>query len=140
MTTFLTEEALLQKSPQELTALLYEACLTNLEDAMEYMEKKDFIKVNEKLQKASDIIHRIGAGLNYEAGIVADQLEQVYNYIANQLVIANFTKDRAKIAEIVNILTTIMTSWNEAMKTNRDRMPNRVKQKIKVYDSYSIYE
>lgn len=140
MTTFLTNEALHQKSPQELTALLYEACLTNLEDSITHIDEKDFISANEKLQKASDIVHRLGAGINYEAGIVADQLEQVYNYIADKLVIANVKKDNMLIEEVITIFESIMVSWNEAMKTKRDIQPKSNKQKASAYENYSIYE
>lgn len=137
---FLTNEALHQKTPQEITALLYEALLLNLEDATTYIDEKNYIDANQKLQKASDIIHRLGAGINYEAGIVADQLEQLYNYIADKLVEANFKKDKAMIDEAIAVLKPIMESWNQAMKSNRDVQPKAVKQKVNVYENHSIYD
>ncbi|WP_227935025.1 flagellar export chaperone FliS [Alkalihalobacillus deserti] len=140
MTTFLTNEALHQKSSQELTALLYEACLINLEDSIIDLDKKDFITANKKLQKASDIIHRLGAGINYEAGIIADQLEQVYNYIADKLFEANFKKDKLIIEEIIQLLTMLMSSWNEALKTKHDVQPKMIRKKTNVYDNFSIYD
>ncbi|TWI57876.1 flagellar export chaperone FliS [Halalkalibacter nanhaiisediminis] len=140
MTTFLTNEALHQKTPQELTALLYEACLTNLEDSLTHIDEKDFIRANEKLQKASDIVHRLGAGINYEAGIVADQLEQVYNYMADKLVEANLKKDKAVVQEVITVLEPIMNAWNEAMKTKRDIQPKTMKQKVNAYENYSVYK
>ncbi len=84
--------------------------------------------------------HRLGAGINYEAGIVADQLDQVYNYIADKLVEANLKKDKEIVAEIIAIIEPIMFSWNEAMKTKRDAQPKSMKQKASAYESYSIYE
>ncbi|WP_100372511.1 flagellar export chaperone FliS [Bacillus sp. FJAT-45037] len=140
MTTFLTNEALHQKTSQELTALLYEACVTNLEDAVTFIHDKDFIEANEKLKKASDIVHRLGAGINYEAGIIADQLEQVYNYIADKLVEANLTKDTAIIQEVITLLETIMSTWNEAMKKKKDTQPKMMKQKASAYESTAIYQ
>ncbi|MET3504676.1 flagellar export chaperone FliS [Halalkalibacter oceani] len=137
---FLTNEALHQKTPQEITALLYEALLLNLEDAVTYIEEKNYIDANEKLQKASDIVHRLGAGINYEAGIIADQLEQLYNYIADKLVEANFKKDKALINDIIAVLKPIMESWNQAMKSNRDVQSKDVKQKVNVYENYSMYD
>ncbi|MCM3761577.1 flagellar export chaperone FliS [Alkalihalobacillus oceani] len=137
---FLTNEALHQKTPQEITALLYEALLLNLEDAATYIKDKSYIDANEKLQKASDIIHRLGAGINYEAGIIADQLEQLYNYIADKLVEANFKKDKAMIDEVIAVLKPIMESWNQAMKSNRDVQSKAVKQKVNVYENHSIYD
>ncbi|WEG18127.1 flagellar export chaperone FliS [Alkalihalophilus pseudofirmus] len=140
MTTFLTNEALHQKSSQELTALLYEACLMNLEDALGMIDQKEYVEANAKLQKASDIIHRLGAGINYEAGIIADQLEQVYNYAADKIVEANIKKDKAMIEEVIQIIESIMFSWNEAMKSKKDIQPKMMKQKANAYESTAIYQ
>ncbi|WP_373279159.1 flagellar export chaperone FliS [Halalkalibacter okhensis] len=140
LTTSLTNETLYQKSPQELTALLYEACVTNLENAIIFIDQKDFIQANEKLKLASDIVHRLGAGLNYGAGIIADQLEQIYNYMADRLVEANIKKDKKIINEVIHLLTEIMSSWNESMKTKPNSMAKRTTAKVNVYETNSLYE
>ncbi len=97
----ITNEALHKKTPQEITALLYEACLDNLEVAKTYIDQKDYLGANVKLQKANDILHRLGAGLNYEAGIVADQLDSLYNYLTDRVVQANYLKDIVIIDEVI---------------------------------------
>ncbi|WP_174521907.1 flagellar export chaperone FliS [Halalkalibacter krulwichiae] len=140
MSMFLSNEVLHMKTSQELTSLLYEACVTNLEEAITLILKKDYIGVNQKLQKANDIIHRLGAGINYEAGIIADQLEQVYNYIADRLVEANVKKDKKIIEEVIQLLSMIMSSWNQAMKSKRDVQSKVIKKKTSAYEKYSMYE
>ncbi|MDT8861684.1 flagellar export chaperone FliS [Alkalihalobacillus sp. MEB130] len=140
MTTILSNETLYQKSSQELTALLYEACVTNLEEAISHIEEKNFSAANEKLKKTSDIVHRLGAGLNYSAGIIADQLEQVYNYIADKLVEANIKKDTAIIKEIISLISMIMSSWNESMKTKPTSSAKGTKAKVNAYETNSLYE
>lgn len=140
MTQFLTNEALHKKTPQEITALLYEACYTNLEKAITEIEHKEFVEANTYLQKASDIVERLGAGINYEAGIVADQLDNVYNYMADKIVEANYTKNVDTIKEVLNILKEIMTAWNQAMKKNLDTQPKVMKQKATAYEQTAIYE
>lgn len=138
--SILTNEALHEKTPQEITSLLYEACYDNLEQASKQMDDQNYIDVNFHLQKALDILHRLGAGINYEAGIIADQLEQVYNYMADTIVEANYTKDKEKINETLTILSSIMTAWNEALKKNENTQPNNVKMKTQMYDDLSMYE
>ncbi len=140
LSMFLSNEVLHMKTSQELTSLLYEACVTNLEEAITLILKKDYIGVNQKLQKANDIIHRLGAGINYEAGIIADQLEQVYNYIADRLVEANVKKDKKIIEEVIQLLSMIMSSWNQAMKSKRDVQSKVIKKKTSAYEKYSMYE
>ena len=53
------------------------------------------MEANTKLQKVNDLLERLGAGLNYEAGIIADQLDTLYNYMANQVIEGNLKKDTA---------------------------------------------
>lgn len=139
MYAVLTEEALYQKSSQELTALLYEACLDHLDAAIEYIETKEFIDANMKLQKCNDILRRLGVGINYEAGIIADQLDSIYNYMAERLIEANLKKDIAIIKEVQGMLQTIASAWHEAMKT---KQPNRngVKQQVSVYEKSVLTE
>jgi flagellar secretion chaperone FliS len=135
-----TEEALHKKTPEELTALLYEAFLSNLEEAKEAIAKKEMIEANTKLQKSNDILYRLGAGLNYEAGIIADQLDEVYNYLAERLIQANLTKEVEPIEEAIKLVTSISEAWNEAMEKRTDSLSHTNKQKNKAYEQFAIYE
>lgn len=138
--TLISKEALHKKSPQEITALLYEACINNLEGAKTAILEKDFILANEKLKKSNDILERLGAGLNYEAGIIADQLDAVYNYMADRLIQANYKKDAAIIEEVLQLLTQISSSWHQAMKNSKDTQPKAMKQKANAYEQTAIYD
>ncbi|ADH99741.1 flagellar export chaperone FliS [Salisediminibacterium selenitireducens] len=136
----ITNEALHKKSPQELTSLLYEALLDNLEEGKAAIQSRDFMIANEKLQKANDILHRLGGGLNYEAGIVSDQLDALYNYASDLVVEANYTKDETKVDQALNALTPIVEAWQTALKTNQDKQPKMMKQKANAYEQSAIYE
>lgn len=117
-----------QKSPQELTSLLYESCLISLEEAIENIESKDFVIANQKLQKANDILERLGVGINYEAGIIADQLDMMYNYMASKLIEANLKKDTSTIKEVIKILEDISQAWNQSLKKPvKPINPNRMR-------------
>ncbi|HHW35996.1 MAG TPA: flagellar export chaperone FliS [Bacillales bacterium] len=136
----LTEEALYKKSPQEITALLYEACLTNLEEAIDDINNKDYVIANQKLQKANDILHRLGAGLNYEAGIIADQLDALYNYMADKIVEANYKKDTLLIEEVLKGMEPIAIAWNEALKKKPIQTANVLKNKAMAYEKSVLME
>lgn len=128
MSDYLTKEMIYQKSPQELTSLLYETCLMSLEEAIENINSKDYVIANQKIQKANDILERLGAGLNYKAGIIADQLDMMYNYMAAKLIEANLKKDPAIIKEVIKILEDISQAWNQALKKPAKPMnPNRMR-------------
>lgn len=136
----ITKEALHKKTPQEITALLYEACLVNLEDAKVSIDQKDYLVANLKLQKANDILHRLGAGLNYESGIVADQLDSLYNYLADRVVQANYHKDIIIIDEVIKNIEIIYSAWSEAMKLNVDHENKTMKMKKNAYERSAIFE
>lgn len=123
-----------QKSPQELTALLYEKCLMDLEEAIELINSKDYVLANKKLQNANDILQRLGVGLNYEAGIIADQLDVLYNYMADEIVEVNKSKDVVRLEKVINILQSIAASWNEAMKNKPNVKNQSLRQKANAYE------
>lgn len=135
----ITEEALYQKTPQEITALLYEAMLDHLENAIQKIETKDYIEVNESLKKCNDILKRLGAGLNYDAGIIADQLESVYMYVDNLLFDANVKKDAEKVKEAHKLISMISEAWHQAITKKEPKMNKRI-QNMSTYDNFSAYE
>lgn len=134
MANLISEEVLYQKSPQELTALLYEACLDNLDEAIENIENKDYILANVKLKKANDIVWRLGAGINYEAGIIADQLDMLYNYIAGKLIDANLKKDISIIQEVKAIIEELLAAWTASMKEKTPKINTGLRQKTLAYE------
>ncbi|OES46182.1 hypothetical protein BA724_15765 [Domibacillus iocasae] len=105
-----------QKTPQQITALLYEAGLNQFDQAETFLKKGNFAEANRAMQKINDITERLGAGLNYEAGIIADQLDHVYNFIADTVIEANLHKDAKRLADAKRLFQTIADAWNEALK------------------------
>lgn len=136
----ISNEALHKKTPQEITALLYDACLNNLEESIESINNKDFVIANEQLQKANDILVRLGAGINYEAGIISDQLDSLYNYMSDKLIEANYKKDVKIIEEVISHLAEIATAWHKAMRENKDTQPKAVRKKTNAYEQNMMYE
>ncbi|MBU9724074.1 MULTISPECIES: flagellar export chaperone FliS [Bacillaceae] len=135
----ISKEALHKKTAQEITALLYEAGLDNLEEAKLAINKNNYANANVHLQKVSDILERLGAGLNYEAGIIADQLDALYNYMADKVIEANFSKNTDLIDEVHGHLSTLATAWHKAQKKNVDVQPKHLKQKTNVYEQNSMF-
>lgn len=131
---YLTEELIVQKSSQELTALLYEGLIGHLEEALGCIEQKNMIAANQSLQKASDIIQRLGVGLRYEAGPLAENLDSLYNYMANRTIEANYRKDTDQIKHVKELAETLAAAWNEAM--HRKEQSSSVIQKVSAYENH----
>ena len=130
----MTEELVYQKSSQEITSLLYETLMNQLRDAIEDIKGKNLIDANKKLQKANDILYRLGAGLNYEAGIIADQLDALYNYMAERTIEANRKKDPAMIQEVLSIAEKLAEAWSTAMKNKPSTAQNHLRRKANAYE------
>ncbi|WP_163151910.1 flagellar export chaperone FliS [Anoxybacillus sp. MB8] len=135
---FLTEEAVYKKTPQQLTALLYEGLIESVEEAIASTKKGDYSYANKLLQKANDILQRLGVGLNYDAGIIAHQLDALYNYMAERLIDANMQKDVAMMQEVLTIAKDIATAWNEALK--KQPTTNVVAKKAATYEQFIMTE
>ena len=126
---FLSKELIYQMSPQKITGLLYEKCIAELEQAITAIEQKEMIDANIHLQKVNDLLERLGAGINYEAGIIANQLDTLYNYMANEIITGNLKKDVSIIKEVLAMMEQIASAWNEASKSSTtDVQKNIVKQ------------
>ncbi|MFB5282833.1 flagellar export chaperone FliS [Peribacillus sp. Hz7] len=131
---FLTKDLIYNKTSQQLTAFLYEGILENLEEAMVLIDEQNYIEANRKLQKANDILYRLGIGLKYEAGPIAEQLDTLYNFMANELIVANIKKDKQKIQGVLKIVEEIAGAWNKVM----NKMPSpgqKINNKVAMYES-----
>lgn len=132
---FLTNEIIYSKTSQELTAFLYEGMIENLESAIDLMDKKDYMEVNKKLQRVNDIIHRLGVGLKYEAGPIAEQLDILYNFMADEIIEANLKKDIRKMEGVLKITEEIAEAWNTAMKAVQNQTIQMNNKKVSAYES-----
>lgn len=131
---FLTDEWIYQKNSQELTSLLYEGLIDLLNKSIEDIKDKKYIDANKKLQKTNDILYRLGAGLNYEAGIIADQLDALYNFMAERVIEGNKKKDITMIQEILSISERLASAWNEAMKSKPSQKQTQIRRKANAYE------
>lgn len=140
--SMMTEEQIYKKTPQELTALLHQTCLDKLEKAIVFIQNKDYIDANRYLQNCNDILYRLGAGINYEAGIIADQLEVLYDYMAKNIMEANWKKDIQKLEEVRLLLGSIQGAWAHALEKGLDGQNRVIQKRILSYeqDFNSLYE
>lgn len=119
--------------PDLITFLLYKKLLQKLADAERQIREKDFFQANRSIQFAQDVIVRLGAGLKYEAGSIADQIEWQYQYWVDRLREANLKKDIGAILEVKKLSEDISHAWTIAMdKENKgtSRRPSATDKKF----------
>lgn len=124
--------------PEQLTSLLYEALIERLREAIKFLDDRNYIAVNYLLQDCNDILYRLGAGINYKAGIIADHLEALYNYCAERLLEANLGKNKSMIEDVIKIMENVSEGWNKALR-NADEVIS-ADNKLDFYENHLYYQ
>lgn len=109
------ENAIFTATPEELTLMLYEGALKFANQAVIYIEKKDFYNANIRIQKVKDILRELKYTLDMKYEI-SNQLAQMYDYILKRLTDANLKKDLEIMEEVISLLRQLRDMWKEAMK------------------------
>lgn len=102
-------------SPAELTLMLYEGAIKFCNIAQMAIEKGDVEKAHNNIKKTENIIEEFQATLNHKYK-VAEDFDNVYKYLKQQLLMANLKKDPEILDEVLTHLRTMRDTWKEVMK------------------------
>jgi flagellar protein FliS len=114
------QQSAMTATPGELTLMLYEGCLKNLKLSRIHIEAKDYPKSNETLQKAQAIIAELMNSLDMRYDI-SKQMSALYDYVINLIIWANVKKDLEKIDEIIDHVTGMRDTWQQAVLLDRQQ-------------------
>lgn len=110
-----------EATPHKLIEMLFKGAKDALSQAVGAIERKDFEAKSKKISKAAEIILNLRTYLDKEkGGEVADNLNELYTYMATVLIDANRTNDTEKLREVSALLDTVVDGWTS--------MPEEVKQ------------
>ncbi len=112
------QNKIMTASPQELTLMLYEGAIKFCNIAIMAVEKKDIQKAHNNIMKVEHIIEEFQATLNFKYA-VANDFNNVYNYLMTRLREANMTKNKEILEEVLTHLHTMRDTWKEAMSLAR---------------------
>ncbi len=104
-------------SPAELTLMLYDGAIKFANIAIVAIEKNDIEKAHNNIVKVERIILEFKSSLDHKYP-VANDFEQVYNYLIRRLHEANVKKDIEILEEILKHLRTMRDTWKEVMAIN----------------------
>lgn len=109
------ETSVNQASPHQLIVLLFEGALNAIRLAELYIEKGNIAGKGQAISKAINIIDNgLKSSLDLEqGGEIAENLDQLYQYISQQLVLANLHNDKDKLQACFNLLDNIAQAWRE---------------------------
>ncbi len=110
-----TRNKILTASPAELTLMLYEGAIKFCNIAIIGLENNDVQKAHNNIMKVQRIIEEFQITLNFDYPI-ANDFNNVYNYLIRRLREANMEKDKQILEEVLEHLRTMRDTWKEVMK------------------------
>ena len=116
------KQGVMTAGPAELVAMLYGACVKNLKLAvMSYDEYKDICTTNNCLIKAQKIISELMNCLDMNIEL-STQLVKVYDFMLNELRIANVRKEMNRLEPIISMLESMHETWQCVAQQQRRSM------------------
>lgn len=112
------QQDVLMANPVELIIMLYDGCIKQLKLSKIAIQDAKMENVNVCLQKAQDIIMELimSLDLHYE---MASELLKIYEFIIDEIVDINISKNETKIDPIVEILNDLKKSWQHVLKESK---------------------
>ena len=104
-------------SREKLLLMLYEGAIKFTKKAIIAAEENDIPTRCENITKAYDIVLELMNTLDFKVGgEVAENLEQLYMFITDELTRANITGKPDHLKNVLKILETLYDGWKEAVE------------------------
>lgn len=100
-------------SPHRLIQMLFEGALGRLAAAQGAIARNDLAAKGEHLGKAISIIGGLRGSLDMSAGELSENLDRLYEYMNFRLLEASSQNDVDKVAEVIQLLKTLKSGWDE---------------------------
>ena len=105
--------ALTDASPQKLIGLLLDRALEHVSKASGSMQRGEVAATGEAIGKAMTIISSLQAILDHEqGGVIAKNLDKLYDYITQRLLQATSEKNIDHLTEVTGLLHEIKAGWD----------------------------
>ncbi|HOJ50451.1 MAG TPA: flagellar export chaperone FliS [Spirochaetota bacterium] len=121
------ETQILTASPGKLLLMLYDAAISSMEQALEFInEKGKYDVVNRNLVKAQEIIGELLASLDFKVGgEFAKNMQSLYAYMIKRLIEGNLRKEAEPIKEVLKYMKELRESWEVAVKKVGSDFPKK---------------
>lgn len=106
---------ILTATPAELTLMLYEGAIKFCNIAIMSIENGDIQKAHNNIMKVERIIEEFQITLDFKYP-VANDFNNVYNYMMERLREANLKKDKDILEEVNGHMRTMRDTWKEVMR------------------------
>lgn len=103
-----------QASPHRLIQMLMEGAIEKVAKAKGYMERKEIANKGSHISWAISIIDGLRASLDKtNGGDIADNLDDLYDYMTRRLIRANMENNPDLLDEVISLLRSIKGAWED---------------------------
>lgn len=104
--------AVADADPHALVLTILDAALARVATARACIERRETRRMAELLHSAVVLIAELRGSLNLQdGGPLAQNLSELYDYMARRLIHANLNSDAAAVAEVLSLLGEIRGAW-----------------------------
>jgi len=108
-------------SQSQLILMMYDGALQAVNQSIQCMSQKDVAGQSQHILKAQDIINELSLALDMEqGGEVSKTLEQLYQFVLNQLIQANITSDKMYLESVIKVLTPLREAWSRISEASHE--------------------
>ena len=101
-------------SPVQIIILLYDGAISSLAAAKGKMQEMKLAEKGQLVSKAIGIVEGLRSVLDHEkGGEIANNLENLYDYMKRRLVAANLKNEPAGLDEVAHLLGNLRDAWVE---------------------------
>jgi flagellar protein FliS len=108
--------------PGTVLLLLYQGAIDALNRGAAFMAAGNMADKGKQILRANDIINQFIASLDFEVGgELAHNLDELYRFMLQQILVANASNDPKPLTTVVSLLSTLKSGWDEAVASQRKR-------------------
>jgi flagellar protein FliS len=115
---------ILSADPMELVCLMYQAAVSEVQEARRHLQAKDIRARSNSITKVQNILSELATVLDHKrGGQFAKNLAQLYDYMMRRLTEANFKQIDEPLAEVLGLLATLKEGWDGIRQPTQPAAP-----------------
>ncbi|MDH5762084.1 MAG: flagellar export chaperone FliS [Nitrospinota bacterium] len=108
-------------SQGQLILMMYDGALKAVNQSIQCMAQKDIAGQSRHILKTQDIVNELSLALDMErGGEVSKTLQQLYQFVLNQLIQANITSDKMYLESVIKVLSPLREAWSRITETSSE--------------------
>lgn len=120
----------------DLVIMCYEKAILCLNQVKMHIREQEYQKKAVKVKKALDIINELQTALDIEKGeLIAKNLDSIYSYLTNRILLGDIQKNLSVFDECVNILEELKAAWVEISHSHAEEDAEEIVESSDEHDN-----